>query len=90
MNTIVKLIELKEAKQTQKEEEEDLVEIFNKNIIAMGKALSQHRDKLLLDSITSFVPTDVSDMFRNCTNLHQNYSQLINRENIKLETVERI
>ena len=89
MNTMIKLIELKEDKKRQKENDAQWA-ILNEHIKAMAKALNEHKERMLLNSITTFASTDVSNMFRNCTSLHQINSPLTGRDNIRPKTLERI
>lgn len=89
MNTMIKLIELKEDKKRQKENDAQW-DILNEHIKAMGKALNEHKERMILNSIATFASTDVSNMFRNCTSLHQIDSPLTGRDNIRPKTLERI
>ena len=89
MNTMIKLIELKEDKKRQKENDVQW-DILNEHTKAIRKALNEHKERILLNSMTTFISRDVSNMFRNCTSLHQIDSQLIGRDNIRPKTLERI
>ena len=89
MNTMIKLIELKEDKKRQKENDAQW-DILNEYIKAMGKALNEHKERMILNSITTFASTDISGMFRNCASLSSFDSLFADKNNIQPKTIEKI
>lgn len=81
MNIINKQIELKEIKRKQKED----LDILSEHIKALGKAFEEHKNRLLINSMTTFVATDLSEMFKNCKHLTS-----ISSDDIHPKTIERI